>query len=82
MSKKHSIFKIIFVRFWCSLGSQLGSKLAPGTAQDGPQERPRAAQDGPRDDPATLRKRKGTQHASDTQHDRHDLQNEDLFDTF
>ena len=58
MSKKRLIFKIIFVRFWCSLGSQLGSKLAPRTAQDGTQERPRAAQDGPRDSPETLWKRK------------------------
>ena len=54
MSKKRLIFKIIFVRFWCSLGGQLGSKLAPRTAQ----ERPRAAHDGPRDSPETLWKRK------------------------
>ena len=58
MSKKCSIFKIIFVRFWSSLGSQLGSKLAPRTAQDGAQDRPRAAQDDPRDSPETLWKRK------------------------
>ena len=58
MSKKRSIFKIIFVGFWSSLGSQLGSKLAPRTGQDSTQERPRAAQDGPRDSPETLRKRK------------------------
>ena len=56
--KKHSIFKVMFVRFWCSLGGQLGSKLAPRTAQDGAQERPRAAWDGARDGPETLWKHK------------------------
>ena len=54
VSKKDSIFKSIFIRFWRSLGSHLGSKLAPRTAQDGAQERPRDARDGPRDAPESL----------------------------
>ena len=49
MLENFSVFKIIFVRFWCSIGSQLGSKLAPKTDQECTQERRRAARDGNRD---------------------------------